>query len=126
MFLATVALVPSTAHAQGGSPGPPSGTPAPEQPPPVPVPELRVERPAGKPLIREGQPTRQLLGGTWYFRQDDELTAGDTERWYAQRDLTGWTEVDVPFNWNAHGRDREPLVGGLVPQGVQGPAGQPA
>ena len=101
MFLATVALVPSTAHAQGGSPGPPSGTPAPEQPPPVPVPELRVERPAGKPLIREGQPTRQLLGGTWYFRQDDELTAGDTERWYAQRDLTGWTEVDVPFNWNA-------------------------
>jgi beta-glucuronidase len=60
-----------------------------------------VERPGGKPLIREGQPTRQLLGGTWYFRLDDALTTGDTERWYAQRDLTGWTPVTVPYNWNA-------------------------
>jgi beta-glucuronidase len=94
--IAAVAVVPATAAAQ---------VPAPEQlppaPPPAPTPELRVERPGGKPLIQEGQPTRQLLGGTWYFRLDDALTTGDTERWYAQRDLDGWTAVNVPHNWNA-------------------------
>lgn len=63
-------------------------------------PELEVERPGGKPLIYEGQSERQLLGGTWYFRQDDAFV-GDAEGWYAQRDLTGWTKVGVPFNWNA-------------------------
>ncbi len=59
-----------------------------------------VERPGGKPLIYEGQPSRQLLGGTWYFRQDDTFV-GDAERWYDQRDLIGWTAISVPHNWNA-------------------------
>jgi beta-glucuronidase len=97
-FLLLLALAPA-AFAQGGGQGPPSGQPAPVQPPPSP--ELSVERPGGKPLIYEGQTTRQLLGGTWYFRQDDLLTQGDTERWYAQDDLVGWTAISAPHNWNA-------------------------
>jgi beta-glucuronidase len=100
--LAIVAGVPASAQAQGGVPGPPSGTPAPQQPPQTPPPPLKVERPGGKPLIREGQVDRQLLGGTWYFRQDDSFPpVGAAERWYAQRDLAGWSEITVPHNWNA-------------------------
>jgi beta-galactosidase/beta-glucuronidase len=95
---AAVMALPGGAFAQGGGPGPPSGEPAPPQPPPSP--ELRIERPKGKPLIHEGQASRQLLGGTWYFRLDDAFV-GDAERWYAQRDLVGWTEISVPHNWNA-------------------------
>jgi beta-glucuronidase len=98
-ILAAGLALPAGAGAQGGGGGPPSGQPAPPQPPPSP--ELRVERPGGKPLIYEGQATRQLLGGTWYFRQDDLLEQGDNERWYAQRDLIGWTAIRVPYNWNA-------------------------
>jgi beta-glucuronidase len=91
--------LPAAAAAQGGGPGPPSGQPAPEQPPPPP--ELVVEQPRGTPLIYEGQTTRRLLGGTWYFRQDDLLSQGDSERWYEQDDLAGWTAIRVPHNWNA-------------------------
>lgn len=90
--------LPAAALAQGGGQGPSSGQPAPPQP--APSPELVVERPGGQPLIYEGQPSRQLLGGTWYFRQDDTFV-GDAERWYDQRDLIGWTAVSVPHNWNA-------------------------
>jgi beta-glucuronidase len=97
-FLLLLAL-PGTALAQGGGQGPPSGEQAPPQPPPSP--ELKVERPGGKPLVYEGQTTRQLLGGTWYFRQDDTTVQGDAERWYAQDDLIGWSEIRVPHNWNA-------------------------
>ena len=68
--------------------------------PAPPSPELKVERPGGKPLIREGQVDRQLLGGTWYFRQDD-TAVGEDERWFEQEDLAGWTEISVPYNWNA-------------------------
>jgi beta-glucuronidase len=60
-----------------------------------------VQAPHGKPLVYEGQTSRQLLGGTWYFRQDDTLTQGDTEQWYAQPDLNGWKAIRVPHNWNA-------------------------
>jgi beta-glucuronidase len=98
IFLLLLAL-PSAALAQGGSQGPSSGRQAEPQPPPSP--ELSVERPGGKPLVYEGQTTRQLLGGTWYFRQDDSLVTGDAERWYAQDDLIGWTAIGVPHNWNA-------------------------
>jgi len=59
-----------------------------------------VERPAGKPLVREGQVNRQLLGGTWYFRKDDTFV-GEDEGWFAQDDLAGWTPITVPYNWNA-------------------------
>jgi beta-glucuronidase len=98
LLLTTLALLapPAAAYAQGGGPGPPSGQPAPEPPPP-----LVVQPPSGKPLIYEGQTTRKLLGGTWYFRQDDTLLQGDTERWYAQDDLIGWQAIRVPHNWNA-------------------------
>jgi beta-glucuronidase len=41
-----------------------------------------------------------LLGGTWYFRQDDGFV-GDEERWYEGGSLAGWTEITVPHNWNA-------------------------
>jgi beta-glucuronidase len=96
-LLLFLALAPA-ALAQGGGQGPPSGEQAPAQPPPSP--ELKVERPGGKPLVYEGQTTRRLLGGTWYFRQDDTFV-GDAERWYAQDDLIGWSEIGVPHNWNA-------------------------
>jgi beta-glucuronidase len=99
-LLASIAIVavlcPLPAYAQGGGEAPPGGT---QTPPPV-APELRVERPGGKPLIREGQVNRQLLGGTWYFRQDDAFV-GEQERWFDQDDLTGWSEISVPHNWNA-------------------------
>src|SRR5919109_248798 len=88
--LALIAALPAAAHAQEQPP-----------PPPPPPPPLKVELPQGKPLIHEGQAGRELLGGTWYFRQDDTLTQGDTERWYEQDDLTGWTPITVPHNWNA-------------------------
>jgi beta-galactosidase/beta-glucuronidase len=68
--------------------------------PAPPSPELKVERPGGKPLIREGQVDRQLLGGTWYFRQD-HTSVGEDERWFEHEDLAGWTEISVPYNWNA-------------------------
>jgi beta-glucuronidase len=94
IFLALLAM-PAAAFAQGGGTVPPGLPPAP------PPPELVVESPGGKPLIHEGQTTRQLLGGTWYFRLDDSLVTGDAERWYEQEDLAGWTAVNVPHNWNA-------------------------
>jgi beta-glucuronidase len=87
---------PLPAYAQGGGEAPPGGT---QTPPPV-APELRVERPGGAPLIREGQTNRELLGGTWYFRQDDAFV-GEKERWFDQDDLAGWTPITVPHNWNA-------------------------
>src|SRR5215210_219738 len=59
-----------------------------------------AELPGGKPLVREGQTNRELLGGTWYFRQDDTFV-GEDEGWYAQDDVTGWAEIAVPHNWNA-------------------------
>ena len=98
LLLTSLALLalPAAAYAQGGGPGPPSGQPAPE-----PAPPLVVQPPSGKPLIYAGQTTRKLLGGTWYFRQDDTLVQGDTERWYAQDDLIGWQAIRVPHNWNA-------------------------
>jgi hypothetical protein len=95
--LVLLAAAPAVAHAQGGSGAQPVPPPAPAPPPP---PELRVEPPGGKPLIREGQAGRELLGGTWYFRQDDGLV-GDAERWYAQEGLEGWTQISVPHSWNA-------------------------
>ena len=94
--LAVAAACPLPAFAQGGGEAPPGGT---QTPPPV-APELRVERPGGKPLIREGQTNRELLGGTWYFRQDDAFV-GEGERWFEQDDLTGWSAISVPHNWNA-------------------------
>ena len=95
---AVFAAVPAIANAQVE--GPPSGLPPGSQPEPPPAPpELVVERPGGKPLIHEGQVGRKLLGGTWYFRQDD-LRVGVPERWFEQRDLVGWTQVSVPHNWN--------------------------
>ena len=95
ILVATAALCPASAYAQGGGEAPPGGTPT--EPP---VPELRVERPGGKPLVREGQVNRQLLGGTWYFRKDDTFV-GEDEGWFAQDDLAGWTPITVPYNWNA-------------------------
>jgi beta-glucuronidase len=82
--VAFVALCPASALAQ---------TTAPPVTPPA-------ELPGGKPLIREGQTNRELLGGTWWFRQDDTFV-GEQERWYDTDDLTGWSQITVPHNWNA-------------------------
>ena len=98
LFTLIVALLaPASAFAQGGGqPAPPVG-PA---PPSTPSPELVVEEPEGAPLIREGQTNRILMGGQWYFRQDDTFV-GDAEGWSEQDDLAGWIPVTVPHNWNA-------------------------
>ena len=84
ILVAFVALCPASALAQ---------TPAPPVTPPA-------ELPGGKPLIREGQTNRELLGGTWWFRQDDTFV-GEQEHWYDTDDLTGWSQITVPHNWNA-------------------------
>jgi beta-glucuronidase len=106
--LAVAAFAPLSAAAQGGGEAPPVGD---TSPPPPPPPELRIERPGGKPLIREGQVNRELFGGTWYFRQDDAFV-GEQERWFEQDDLTGWTAVGVPHNWNAMDTtENRPTVG---------------
>ncbi|MFN2617114.1 MAG: glycoside hydrolase family 2 protein [Thermoleophilaceae bacterium] len=51
-------------------------------------------------VIREGNTGRMLLGGRWYFRQDDART-GESSRFYRQRSLSGWSAIRVPHNWNA-------------------------
>ena len=54
---------------------------------------------------------RELLGGTWYFRQDDAFV-GEQERWYDRDDLTGWSAITVPHNWNATDTtDNKPSIG---------------
>jgi beta-glucuronidase len=98
LIAALVALAgPAAAQETGGGGAPPGTTPA---PPPPPTPKLKVERPTKKLFIREGQASRLRLGGTWYFRQDNELQ-GERRRYFAQRSLAGWSAVTVPHNWNA-------------------------
>jgi beta-glucuronidase len=117
LALVAVALaLPAASQAQ---------TTVPEPPPPAP--ELELQPPAKRVLVREGQDGRMLLGGRWYFRQDDTFV-GDAERWYAQRDLTGWTALTVPHSWNARDlTQNRPTVGWYrreftlprAPRGVQ-------
>jgi beta-glucuronidase len=59
-----------------------------------------VGKPENRVLIREGQAARYLLGGRWYFRQDDNFV-GDSQRFFERRSLNGWTAITVPHNWNA-------------------------
>jgi beta-glucuronidase len=75
-------------------------TPALAPPPPPPTPRLVVSPPSSKTYIREGQAGRFLLGGRWYFRQDDP-NVGMRQRWWRQRSLRGWVPVGVPSVWNA-------------------------
>ncbi|HEU0025181.1 MAG TPA: glycoside hydrolase family 2 TIM barrel-domain containing protein [Thermoleophilaceae bacterium] len=89
-FLSLALALALPAHAQVGAPAPPT------EPPPA----LEVDSPSHRVLIREGQDGRMLLGGRWYFRADDE-SVGEAERWFAQRDLTGWSAARVPHTWNA-------------------------
>ena len=90
-LLALTAALPGAALAQVGAPTPGPGEPAPE---------LEVQQPTKRVLIREGQDGRLLLGGRWYFRQDD-LFVGEDQGWYRQRDLAGWSPIRVPHSWNA-------------------------
>src|SRR3954451_5971524 len=89
--------LPAAALAQGGG-----QAPAPQSnPPPPPAPRLVVQKPSPHGiLIKEGWTNRFLLGGTWYFRQDDTFM-GDAAGWANQQDLSGWSPIHVPFNWNA-------------------------
>jgi beta-glucuronidase len=98
-----VAIAAGAAVAQaqgGGSGGPAQTTPTTPPPPPPPPPALQVEPPTGRTYVREGQRGRYLLGGTWYFRQDDTFV-GIAARWFRQRSLNGWRRISVPHNWNA-------------------------
>src|SRR3954447_14744374 len=96
-LVAVAVAVPASAVAQGGGPAP-----APQPTPPAPpAPPLLVQKPSPKGiLIKEGWTNRFLLGGQWYFRQDDALV-GDQLGLATQQDLSGWTAIHVPFNWNA-------------------------
>ncbi len=99
--LATAACVAAPAVAQTPAPTPTvPTTPTPPPPPPAPAPKLVVQKPQARTLVYEGQSDRFLLGGVWYFRQDDTFV-GDGERWFSQRDLSGWTAIRTPHNWNA-------------------------
>ena len=90
-LLALAAALPGAAAGQVG---------APDSTPDEPAPPLEVQAPTKRVLIQEGQDGRLLLGGRWYFRQDDTFV-GEDEGWFAQRDLAGWKPVRVPSSWNA-------------------------
>ena len=94
--LAALLATPAFAQTGGGAP-PPTAQPA---PPPAPPPRLEVGKPEPRVLIREGQDGRFLLGGRWYFRLDDAFV-GDSQRFFAQSSLDGWSPITVPHNWNA-------------------------
>ena len=76
-------------------------TPAPPQPPPAAA-ELVVERPGGKPLIREGQvepPAARrhlVLPPGRHARRATPSAGSPSATWSAGRAIT------VPHNWNAH------------------------
>ena len=72
----------------------------PEPTPDLPAPPLEVEAPTKRVLVQEGQDGRLLLGGRWYFRQDDTFV-GEQQGWFRQRDLAGWAPIRVPSSWNA-------------------------
>jgi len=93
-------LVPAAVADPGGPPAPRARAAQAPAPPVPPTPPLVVDRPEARTLIREGQPGRLLLGGTWYFRQDDERV-GTPRRFARQRSLQGWQQITVPHNWNA-------------------------
>jgi len=59
----------------------------------------RPELPRGAPLVRAGQPGRLVLGGRWYFRLDD-AGKGVGDRFMAQRSLSGWRPISLPYDWN--------------------------
>ncbi len=60
-----------------------------------------VDTPVKRTIVKEGPATRYLMDGTWYFRLDDALITGDSERWWDQQSLEGWTPITVPSDWNA-------------------------
>src|SRR3954451_19502663 len=95
--LAFTLILPAASLAQGGG-----QAPAPQpSPPPAPAPPLVVQKPSPKGvLIKEGWTNRSVLGGQWYFRQDDTFV-GDAAGWARQQDLSGWVPIRVPHNWNA-------------------------
>lgn len=71
----------------------------------------RIAPPQRRPLVREGQPGRRVLGGRWYFRLDD-ADVGVRRRYMAQRSLAGWRAISIPYDWNgADGRLNKASVG---------------
>jgi len=96
--LALTLALPGGALAQGGGQAPPPQPSAPRLPRPRRS-SWRSPRITASRSRRAG-PNRFLLGGHWYFRQDDTFI-GDAAGWAAQQDLSGWTPIRVPFNWNA-------------------------
>jgi beta-glucuronidase len=101
LLVALAAAYPSVAAADPGGPPAPRARatqlPVPTQPP---TPKLVAGPPEKRTLIREGVAGRLLLGGTWYFRQDDSRL-GALLGWQRQRSLTGWQAITIPHNWNA-------------------------
>lgn len=55
--------------------------------------------PGGRPLVREGQHGRLLLGGRWRFKLDNG-DQGIRRRYMAQRSLRRWRPISVSHDWN--------------------------
>jgi beta-glucuronidase len=64
-------------------------------------------------LYANGHTGRYLLDGTWYFRQD--ASGVGVRRGYARasQSLSGWTEITVPFAWNATDESPQSMRGSL-------------
>ena len=66
-----------------------------------------------KPLYEDGHEGRLLAGGTWLFRRDAEdqgLVAG----FATDPSTAGWSEIRVPFAWNAGDDSPESQRGGVA------------
>jgi beta-glucuronidase len=52
-----------------------------------------------RPLIREGQPDRRVLGGRWLFKLDNR-NRGVRRGYMRQGTRRGWRAITVPHDWN--------------------------
>jgi beta-glucuronidase len=79
----------------------------------LPAPAGAADGLSDKPLYRDGQEGRLLVGGTWLFRRDAEdqgLAAG----FATNPAKDGWSEIRVPFAWNAGDDSPESQRGGVA------------
>jgi beta-glucuronidase len=105
-----------TSSAQGMATGPISA-PAPTTlgnlpgpvfaPPPAPPPApYRATPPSRRVLYRDGQSGRFLLDGPWLFRRSGANLPASTS-------TAGWTQVFVPYAWNALDYSNQSYAGGV-------------
>jgi beta-glucuronidase len=59
-----------------------------------------VTTPRPGALYSDGHTNRYLLDGPWWFRPDAS-GIGRRRGWARSRSLSGWTQISVPYAWNA-------------------------